>query len=33
MMYLRSEDLATANDDLRNFIKSATPAPNAPAKY
>ncbi|WP_343728464.1 carboxypeptidase [Duganella sp.] len=33
MMYLRSEDLATANDDLRNFIKSATPAPNAPARY
>ena len=33
MMYLRSEDLATANDDLRNFIKSATPAANAPAKY
>ncbi|TFW21544.1 S10 family peptidase [Duganella callida] len=33
MMYLRSEDLATANDDLRDFIRAATPAPNAPAKY
>jgi carboxypeptidase C (cathepsin A) len=33
MMYLRSEDLVTANDDLRDFIRSATPAPNAPAKY
>jgi carboxypeptidase C (cathepsin A) len=33
MMYLRSEDLATANDDLRDFIRSATPAAGAPAKY
>jgi carboxypeptidase C (cathepsin A) len=33
MMYLRSEDLATANDDLRDFIRSATPAVGAPAKY
>ncbi|WP_373989096.1 S10 family peptidase [Duganella sp. BuS-21] len=33
MMYLRAEDLATSNEDLRNFIRAATPAPNAPAKY
>jgi carboxypeptidase C (cathepsin A) len=33
MMYLRSADLATANDDLRDFIRSATPAAGAPAKY
>ncbi|WP_229211553.1 MULTISPECIES: S10 family peptidase [unclassified Duganella] len=33
MMYLRSEDLATSNEDLRDFIRKATPAPNAPAKY
>ena len=33
MMYLRSEDLASANEDLRDFIRQATPAPNAPAKY
>jgi carboxypeptidase C (cathepsin A) len=33
MMYLRSADLATANDDLRDFIRSATPASGAPAKY
>jgi len=33
MMYLRSEDLATSNEDLRDFIRKATPAPNAPARY
>ncbi len=33
MMYLRSEDLVTANDDIRSFIKKATPKPNEPAKY
>jgi carboxypeptidase C (cathepsin A) len=33
MMYLRSEDLATSNEDLRDFIRSATPAAGAPAKY
>lgn len=31
MMYLRAEDLKTANDDIRKFIKSATPA--KAAKY
>jgi carboxypeptidase C (cathepsin A) len=33
MMYLRAEDLAKSNEDLRDFIRSATPAANAPAKY
>lgn len=33
MMYLRAEDLAKSNEDLRDFIRSATPAPNAPARY
>lgn len=33
MMYLRSEDLATANDHIREFIKSSTPAREEPAKY
>lgn len=33
MMYLRKQDLATANEDLRQFIKASLPAPNAPAKY
>lgn len=33
MMYLRKEDLQKANDDVRDFIKSALPAPNQPAKY
>lgn len=31
MMYLRAEDLKTANDDIRKFIKNATPA--KAAKY
>jgi carboxypeptidase C (cathepsin A) len=33
MMYLRKEDLQKANEDLREFIKNSTPAPNQPAKY
>ncbi len=33
MMYLRQEDLAKANDDLRAFIRSAIPAKGQPAKY
>lgn len=33
MMYLRSEDLAAANQDLREFIRAATPAPGEPARY
>lgn len=32
MMYLRSEDLKTANDDIREFIKKSTPN-GKPAKY
>ncbi|HMP92237.1 MAG TPA: carboxypeptidase, partial [Phnomibacter sp.] len=32
MMYLRADDLKTANEDLRQFIKSALPG-NKPAKY
>ena len=33
MMYLRSEDLKTANDDIRAFIQKSTPKPGQPAKY
>jgi carboxypeptidase C (cathepsin A) len=33
MMYLRSEDLATSNDHIRDFIKKSTPAAGQPAKY
>lgn len=33
MMYLRSEDLATSNEHLREFIKLTTPAQGTPAKY
>lgn len=33
MMYLRREDLQTANEDIRMFIKNATPASGQPAKY
>lgn len=33
MMYLRKQDLATANDDIRQFIKASTPAPGEPAKF
>ena len=33
MMYLRSEDLATANEDIRQFIKNSLPEEGAPTKY
>ena len=33
MMYLRQEDLATANDDIRQFIKDSLPGKGVPAKY
>ncbi len=33
MMYLRSEDLVTSNEHIREFIKMATPAPGQAAKY
>ncbi|HEV7381761.1 MAG TPA: carboxypeptidase, partial [Dyadobacter sp.] len=33
MMYLRTEDLVTSNEDVREFIKKTTPKPNQPAKY
>ncbi|AWW32371.1 carboxypeptidase [Echinicola strongylocentroti] len=33
MMYLRSEDLEKANDDIREFIKKAIPEEGTPAKY
>ena len=33
MMYLRREDLATGNDDIRNFIKQSLPKPGQAAKY
>lgn len=33
MMYLRSEDLASSNEDIREFIKKATPAAGQAAKY
>jgi carboxypeptidase C (cathepsin A) len=33
MMYLRSEDLATSNEHLREFIKKTTPTAGQPAKY
>lgn len=33
MMYLRAEDLKNANDDIREFIKDATPPNGTPAKY
>ncbi|MDX1364990.1 S10 family peptidase [Arenibacter latericius] len=33
MMYLRSEDLATSNEHIREFIKQATPEEGAPAQY
>ncbi|MBI3819002.1 MAG: carboxypeptidase [Planctomycetes bacterium] len=32
MMYLRKEDLATATQDLRDFIAKSTPKPGQPAK-
>ncbi|WP_461532391.1 S10 family peptidase [Sinomicrobium sp.] len=33
MMYLRKEDLKTANEDIRNFIKKSLPEKGAPAQY
>ncbi len=33
MMYLRREDLKSANEHIRQFISSATPAPGQAAKY
>jgi carboxypeptidase C (cathepsin A) len=33
MMYLRSEDLVTSNEHIREFIKKATPANGQAAKY
>lgn len=33
MMYLRRDDLVTANDQLREFIKNSIPKPGTPAKY
>ena len=33
MMYLRKEDLAKSNEDLREFIRKSTPKPGMPAKY
>lgn len=33
MMYLRQEDLATSNEDIRQFIKKTIPGPDQPAKY
>jgi len=33
MMYLRKEDLAVANDQLREFIKNSLPKKTEPAKY
>ncbi|MEO5789428.1 carboxypeptidase [Gelidibacter sp.] len=33
MMYLRSEDLATSNEDIREFISKSTPKDGQPAEY
>ncbi len=33
MMYLRAEDLATSNEDIRQFIQKSMVAPGVPAKY
>jgi carboxypeptidase C (cathepsin A) len=33
MMYLRKQDLSTANDELRDFIKQSTPKPGEAAKF
>ncbi len=33
MMYLRRQDLETANDDIRAFIEDSTPRDKKPAKY
>jgi hypothetical protein len=32
-MYLRKQDLETANDDIRAFIKQSLPKTGEPAKY
>ncbi len=33
MMYLRKQDLETANEDIRTFIKNTLPGEGVPAKY
>ena len=33
MMYLRKKDLKTANNDIREFIKTSLPKANSPIKY
>lgn len=33
MMYLRAEDLASANEHIREFIRKSTPGAGQPAKY
>lgn len=33
MMYLRTEDLETSNEDIREFIRNTMPAEGDPAKY
>jgi hypothetical protein len=33
MMYLRAADLATSNEDIRQFIQKSTVAPGQAAKY
>jgi len=33
MMYLRSEDLATSNEDIREFIEASVPDEGTPARY
>ncbi|MEP6746335.1 MAG: carboxypeptidase [Bacteroidota bacterium] len=33
MMYLRKQDLATANEDIREFIKASLPGVGVPAKF
>ena len=33
MMYLRKQDLETANEDIRIFIKNSLPKAGQPAKY
>ena len=33
MMYLRAEDLATSNEDIREFVQKTIPAEGVPAKY
>jgi hypothetical protein len=33
MMYLRTEDLETSNEHIREFIQESLPEVGAPAKY